>query len=263
MDLLPQPWPWYVAGPIIGLCVPLLLVLGNRRFGISSNLRHICAAIAPASLEQFRYDWRREAWNLWFAAGTAAGGFIAWQVLGISDVQLSAATREALTALGVQQFAGLAPGDVFSWSSLATFKGFVSIVVGGFLVGFDEFETQAGQLSAPIRQCGGDHRGEETLEAAEPHGPVHLSVAARQPGLDGRQRLLDLLGRLGQRPAFRGQCGSLRGSGHQYPAGLAFQSGDLLGHRRRCQVQFIRRGEHTAGPGHGQQISQPPRVQIH
>jgi uncharacterized membrane protein YedE/YeeE len=136
MDLLPQPWPWYVAGPIIGLCVPLLLVLGNRRFGISSNLRHICAAIAPAALDQFRYDWRRDAWNLWFLAGTVAGGFIAWQVLGIPDIALSAATRDALTALGVQQFAGLAPADVFSWPGLTTVTGFVSVVVGGFLVGF-------------------------------------------------------------------------------------------------------------------------------
>jgi uncharacterized membrane protein YedE/YeeE len=136
MDLLPQPWPWYVAGPIIGLCVPLLLVLGNRRFGISSNLRHICAAIAPAAIDQFRYDWRQDAWNLWFLAGTVAGGFIAWQVLGIPDIALSAATRDALTALGVQQFAGLAPADVFSWPGLTTVTGFVSVVVGGFLVGF-------------------------------------------------------------------------------------------------------------------------------
>ena len=137
MDLLSQPWPWFVAGPIIGLCVPALLLLGNRRFGISSNLRHMCAAIAPGSVELFRYDWRqRGAWNLVFLAGTVAGGFIAWQVLTIPDVQLSPATHEALTALGIQRFTGLAPGDVFSWSALATWPGFLSIVAGGFLVGF-------------------------------------------------------------------------------------------------------------------------------
>lgn len=38
IDLLSRPWPWYVAGPLIGLLVPVLLVLGNRQFGVSSAL---------------------------------------------------------------------------------------------------------------------------------------------------------------------------------------------------------------------------------
>lgn len=42
-----QPWPWYVAGPLIGLTVPALLLPGNKSFGISSSLRHICAACMP------------------------------------------------------------------------------------------------------------------------------------------------------------------------------------------------------------------------
>lgn len=33
-------------------------------------------------------------------------------------------------------FSGLAPADLFAWSSLLTLKGFVAVVVGGFLVGF-------------------------------------------------------------------------------------------------------------------------------
>ncbi len=44
LDLLYQPWPWYVAGPIIGLIVPLLLIMGGKMFGVSANLRHICAS---------------------------------------------------------------------------------------------------------------------------------------------------------------------------------------------------------------------------
>ena len=46
-DLLTAPWPWYVAGPLIGLFPALLLFLGNRLFGVSSNLRHVCAAVLP------------------------------------------------------------------------------------------------------------------------------------------------------------------------------------------------------------------------
>lgn len=52
-----QPWPWYVAGPLIGLMVPALVLVGNRSFGISSNLRHMCAAVLPGRWAYFRYDW--------------------------------------------------------------------------------------------------------------------------------------------------------------------------------------------------------------
>src|SRR6266568_3884612 len=70
---LSQPWPWYVAGPLIGLFVPALLVLGNRQFGFSSNLRHMCAALAPGDVDFFRYDWKQNGlWNLVFLAGLAA-----------------------------------------------------------------------------------------------------------------------------------------------------------------------------------------------
>src|SRR6185503_10298273 len=76
-EMIKQPWPWYVAGPLIGLTVPILLLLGNKSFGISSNLRHICAAVLPANISFFKYDWKKEAWNLFFAAGIIGGALIA------------------------------------------------------------------------------------------------------------------------------------------------------------------------------------------
>lgn len=44
LTALQSPWLWYVAGPLIGLTVPLLLIFGNKHFGISANLRHNCTA---------------------------------------------------------------------------------------------------------------------------------------------------------------------------------------------------------------------------
>jgi len=71
---LSRPWPWYMAGPLIGLLVPVLLVLGNRGFGVSSALRHLCAALLPGGVPFFRYDWQREGgWNLAFVAGIVVG----------------------------------------------------------------------------------------------------------------------------------------------------------------------------------------------
>lgn len=55
-DFLTRPWPWYVAGPLLGVTAPLLLLLGNKLFGISSNLRHACAAVFPRNIAYFRYD---------------------------------------------------------------------------------------------------------------------------------------------------------------------------------------------------------------
>jgi uncharacterized membrane protein YedE/YeeE len=131
------PWPWYVAGPLIGLFVPALLLAGNRLFGFSSNLRHLCAAVLPGRIEYFRYDWKRTGlWNLLFAAGILVGGFLASHWGAPHDIAISEQTRLALTKLGIHDFSGLAPREVFTWSALLTLKGFVAVIVGGFLVGF-------------------------------------------------------------------------------------------------------------------------------
>ena len=45
-------------------------------------------------------------------------------------------TKQALSANNVTDFEHLLPTDVFSWDSLFTLRGFIFIVVGGFLVGF-------------------------------------------------------------------------------------------------------------------------------
>src|SRR5690606_40729526 len=73
---LPISWPWYVAGAVIGLTVPALLLLGNKHLGISSSLRHICSACVPSKIPFFKYDWKREAWNLFFVAGILIGGIV-------------------------------------------------------------------------------------------------------------------------------------------------------------------------------------------
>src|SRR3989454_10702611 len=111
-DVLTRPWPWYVAGPIIGLMVPALLLLGNKSFGFSSNLRHICAACFPGKVAFFRYDWKKTGtWNLAFLAGTLLGGVIGARPLAAGSVAFSARTRAALTALCIHVLSGLVPRE--------------------------------------------------------------------------------------------------------------------------------------------------------
>lgn len=138
MDWLYQPWPWYVAGPLLGLFPAGLLLLGNKLFGVSSNLRHMCAAIAPARNSYFRYDWRRDGgWNLLFAFGILCGGVIAGTLFANPDpVAISDAARATLQGFGIEDFRGLAPRELFGWGTLTSPSGWVLIVGGGFLVGF-------------------------------------------------------------------------------------------------------------------------------
>lgn len=138
LQSLAQPWPWYIAGPLVGLFVPALLIAGNRMFGVSANLRHMCAAALPGRVEFFRYDWRSAgAWNLAFALGILIGGALAARFLaGDAGVHVGPATRETLASLGIRDFTGLVPGELFSWGALRTWPGLVMLAGGGFLVGF-------------------------------------------------------------------------------------------------------------------------------
>lgn len=137
VDFLRRPWPWYVAGPLIGLTVPTLLLLGNKSFGISSSLRHVCAACLPAGIPFFQYDWRKERWNLLFVLGIFIGGGIATLFLqNPAETVLSPATVHDLQALGLHDFKGLLPAEVFAWPQLLSLQGLIFMVLGGFLVGF-------------------------------------------------------------------------------------------------------------------------------
>ncbi len=136
IDFLTRPWPWYVAGPLIGLTVPLVYLYAGRKWGVSSTFRDVCAATFPRDLDYFDYSWRgRGTWRLTMAVGLVIGGFLA-AATGPTDVAISSATHADLAALGLTDFSGLVPAELFSWRALTTLPGFLLVVVGGFLVGF-------------------------------------------------------------------------------------------------------------------------------
>lgn len=132
-----NPWPWYVAGPLIGLTVPALLIIGNKSFGISSSLRHICASCFPGNVKFFKYDWRKEVWNLFFVAGILIGGLIASTLLASNEpLQINANLRQELASYGISDISSLVPVEIFNFANLFSLQGFLMMVVGGFLVGF-------------------------------------------------------------------------------------------------------------------------------
>jgi uncharacterized membrane protein YedE/YeeE len=137
MELITHPWPWYTAGLIIGLIVPALLILGNKHFGISSNLRHICAACFPADIKFFKYDWKKEIWNFYFVGGILIGGFIAATYLSSGEaIIVNPKLVEELATYNISDYSQIVPVDLFTLDKLFTLKGFIMMVGGGFLVGF-------------------------------------------------------------------------------------------------------------------------------
>lgn len=138
MEVILQPWPWYVSGPLIAL-VMLLLVFFGKTFGMSSNLRTLCSiGGAGKYADFFRFDWKAQKWNLTVVLGAIIGGFIAVTFLSDgSAIALNSETIGDLNELGFSNIGEtLLPQEIYSWESILTLKGLSILIIAGFLVGF-------------------------------------------------------------------------------------------------------------------------------
>jgi uncharacterized membrane protein YedE/YeeE len=138
MEIILQPWPWYISGPLIALVMFLLVMLG-KNFGMSSNLRTLCALFgAGGRADLFKFDWRGQIWNLIVAGGVVIGGFIGAFLLSPDNaVHINPNTVTSLKALGFQD-AGTSylPARLFSAEAFSDLKTVGLLCLGGFLVGF-------------------------------------------------------------------------------------------------------------------------------
>ena len=139
MNVIFQTWPWYVSGFLIGM-IMLCLIYFGKVFGMSSNLRTLCS-MTPAKKQSsyFDFDWKEQRWNLAIVCGAIAGGFFAYHfMMDVNEVvRLNPKTLVQLDELHIDKPNGkLVPNAIFSLDALFTFKGFLILLVGGFLIGF-------------------------------------------------------------------------------------------------------------------------------
>lgn len=114
-----DPLAWYIAGPLIGLMVPILLLLRGKQFGISSSYRYLLS-ILPSKVSYFNYDRKIDGHQVVFAAGLILSGVLA------ANLSFPIVYEPIIPSKGWQETAV----DIYSISNGLQF------LLGGILVGF-------------------------------------------------------------------------------------------------------------------------------
>jgi uncharacterized protein len=115
-----------------------ILIFSGKTFGFSANLSNICAMLgAGKRVHYFRFDWKKQRWNLLFLVGSVIGGFIAARYFSSPEsLALSPATVTDLQKLNIPFDGKLEPGSIFNWDYLFSVRGLLVFLGGGFLIGF-------------------------------------------------------------------------------------------------------------------------------
>jgi hypothetical protein len=116
-----------------------LMFFFGKKFGVSSNLETVCAMSGAGKfVDFFKFDWRKNKWNLVFVVGLIIGGYISNQWLTLDQtVAINPKTIQSLSEIGIANAgSSYMPDEIFSIDSMLTLKGFLILIVAGILVGF-------------------------------------------------------------------------------------------------------------------------------
>lgn len=108
--------PWYIAGPLIGLMVPLLLYVKEKQLGLSSTYRYFGSFILPKN-SYFSYERKNDAWQVQFALGIVLASVLIFQfnVVDVSPMESS---------------------DLPEFPQVYSMKYWFLFLFGGMLIGF-------------------------------------------------------------------------------------------------------------------------------
>ena len=111
--------PWYIAGPLIGLIVPFLILLREKQFGVSSSYRYI-GSVFFKNLDYFKGNSGSDKWQFQFAIGLILAGIYS---LYAGVIQVDAVVNESSTYSEIAN-------TIYSDSNIIYF------FFGGIFVGF-------------------------------------------------------------------------------------------------------------------------------
>ncbi len=139
--------PWYIAGPLLGLFVPVFIILSGKQLGISSSFRLLVAAVAGKRIEYFNYNYRNDLWQAYLVIGLILASVVHFQFLNVSAALSPAPYSEvnpllflfggALIGFGSRYANGCTAGHCIMGNaqfSLASFVATIGFFLGGLTV---------------------------------------------------------------------------------------------------------------------------------
>jgi uncharacterized protein len=149
--VLHQQLPWYIGGPILGLCVVAMRVLINRRLGVTGGYSEVIERVGQRSLA---FSWRAflligvVAGGLVFALLAGGPGFAGYgwltRTFGAGNVALIGAillVAGFLTGYGAKRAGGCTSGNGLSGNAMgspaslaATATFFATAIVVSFVI---------------------------------------------------------------------------------------------------------------------------------
>lgn len=109
---------WYIAGPLLGLMIPLILIIRGKQLGISSAFRYGGSKILP-KIQYFNYQKEKDVWQVHFVIGIFLAAVV-FLLLGTStEVDIDSSKLYGEQAI-----------EIYSLSNWSIF------LIGGIFIGF-------------------------------------------------------------------------------------------------------------------------------
>jgi uncharacterized membrane protein YedE/YeeE len=110
--------PWYIAGPLIGIMVPLLLFTREKQLGLSSFYRYFGSFILPKN-SYFNYQRLNDAWQVQFVIGIVCAAIVIFQL-----------------DLYSPKLVDFSIGNAVQISNIYSVQNWFVFAIGGVLIGF-------------------------------------------------------------------------------------------------------------------------------
>lgn len=130
------PLPWYIAGPLLGMVIPILYYIINKPLGVSTSFIQFCSMAVDRKQKWIKMDLKQEKWRIFFILGLVIAGLIHHLTVDKYQIAISQGTIDRLAAMNLQQNEGFQPNELWSFHSLTSPFHWILVMISGLLIGF-------------------------------------------------------------------------------------------------------------------------------